>query len=405
MPFGNLRNPVPAFVLLVFASLFGCGGGSSKSSSVTNSNPTTNTQAIVVNSGPASNYVNGLFTSVTVCAPGSSNCQSVSGVLVDTGSYGLRILSSALGTVNSSLPQQNDSSGNPVLECAQFADSVIWGPVKSADIQIGGEKANSLPIQVIDNTTVPVTASCSAHHVPEEDLKSLGANGILGIGYFIDDCGPGCTGTTNNMGFYYGCAGSSCQVIAESAAQQVQNPVALFSTDNNGVIVDLPAASGNTPTVSGSLIFGIGTQSNNSLDSAQVYSLDSSGNIKTILKSTSYSAFIDSGSNGYFFLDQNTTGITACPTSSANGFYCPSSPVNLSVTNSAGTPGGASGQVNFTVGNASTLFQTGDSVLPTLGGPNAGVFDWGLPFFYGRKVYTAIEGRATPGGTGPYWAY
>jgi hypothetical protein len=44
-------------------------------------------------------------------------------------------------------------------------------------------------------------------------------------------------------------------------------------------------------------------------------------------------------------------------------------------------------------------------VFPTLGGPNPSIFDWGLPFFYGRKVYTAIESRNTPGGVGPYWAY
>jgi hypothetical protein len=30
-------------------------------------------------------------------------------------------------------------------------------------------------------------------------------------------------------------------------------------------------------------------------------------------------------------------------------------------------------------------------------------FDWGLPFFYGRAVYTAIEGRGTP--AGPYFAF
>jgi hypothetical protein len=30
---------------------------------------------------------------------------------------------------------------------------------------------------------------------------------------------------------------------------------------------------------------------------------------------------------------------------------------------------------------------------------------WGLPFFYGRAVYTAIDGRSTPGGNGPYYAF
>jgi hypothetical protein len=34
-----------------------------------------------------------------------------------------------------------------------------------------------------------------------------------------------------------------------------------------------------------------------------------------------------------------------------------------------------------------------------------GTFDFGLPFFFGRNVYTAIEGKSTPGGTGPFTAY
>jgi hypothetical protein len=32
-------------------------------------------------------------------------------------------------------------------------------------------------------------------------------------------------------------------------------------------------------------------------------------------------------------------------------------------------------------------------------------FDWGLPFFYGRTVYTAIENQSTPAGVGPYFAF
>jgi hypothetical protein len=34
-----------------------------------------------------------------------------------------------------------------------------------------------------------------------------------------------------------------------------------------------------------------------------------------------------------------------------------------------------------------------------------GGFDFGLPFFFGRSVFTAIEGASTPGGTGPYVAF
>jgi len=393
MPFSKLLLAV--FLLLPFVA---CGDGSGSRSAV----PPNNIQAINVNAGPAGNYVNGVFTTVTVCAPGSSNCQAVKGVLVDTGSFGLRVLSSAL-TVP--LTQQNDSSGRAVVECAQFALGVTWGPVQTADVKIAGEIAPSIPVQVIgdpDFSSVP--SGCSSQGAPQQDLNGLGANGILGIGNFIADCGPACQpGTSNNPGFYYGCTASSCQVITLNQNQQVQNPVAAFAADSNGVLVDLPS-TGNAPSLSGSLIFGIGTQNNNALGNAQVLTVDGSGNITTDFKSkTNIPSFLDTGSNGYFFLDSSTTGVPTCPAPN-DSFYCPSSPADLSATNS-GT-NNASNTVNFTIENANTLFSNlSDNVFPTLGGPNTGIFDWGLPFFYGQKVFVAIENRNTPGGTGPFVAY
>lgn len=387
-----------AGVLLLCNLFLSCGGSNSSGAEGSSSN----TQAMVINGGPNGNYANGLFTTVTVCAPGTSNCQTISGVLVDTGSFGLRLLSSALGTLAGSLPQQNDSSGNPVLECAQFVDSVIWGPVKTGDIQIGSEKASAIPIQVVDATTVPVAPGCKAIGPAEEDLPSLGANGILGIGFFLQDCGNACTLTgTSNPGFYYGCAGSSCQVIAENPSQQVQNPVGSFAHDNNGVIVQLPSTS-NAATVSGTLVFGVGTSSDNQLSGARIFTPDGSGNLQSSFKGQTFPGFIDSGSNGYFFLDTATTGLPDCP-SSEKGFYCPSSSMSFAATN---TTGANSNTVNFTIDNAAQLFAArGASAFPSLGGPNPGVFDWGLPFFFGRKVFVAIEGRQTPVGPGPFWAY
>ena len=99
--------------------------------------------------------------------------------------------------------------------------------------------------------------------------------------------------------------------------QQVPNPVALFASDNNGVVFQLPAVpNGGSPAVNGSLVFGIGTQSNNGLGSATVLLVPDTGNnagdIITSLNGQPYAqSFIDSGSNGYFFLDTNTTGLPA----------------------------------------------------------------------------------------------
>jgi hypothetical protein len=378
--------------------VLGCGGGSPVDN--------TNVAPLVVNAGPSGAYANGLFTTVTICASGTSNCQAISGVLVDTMSYGVRILSSAMTpSLSGALAQQKNAGGNSVAECAQFSDGITWGPVKTADVKIAGEKATALPIQVMGDpafSTIP--AGCTSAGAPEDTLTSLGANGIFGIGPFVQDC-PACApGTTNNQNFYYACVGSACSVTTVALPQQVQNPVAAFGTDSNGVLVELPAVPSSTTTVSGSLVFGIGTKNNNSLGSAHVLTLDpNTGNISTAFKGKPYQSFLDTGSNGYFFLDSATTGMPHCP-SPESGFYCPASRASFSATNT-GT-NNASSTVPFNIDNADTLFSTSaDNVFPTLGGPNSGMFDWGLPFFYGRHVFVAIEGATTPGGAGPYWAY
>jgi hypothetical protein len=237
----------------------------------------------------------------------------------------------------------------------------------------------------------------------------LGANGILGVGQAAQDCGGACAQAgSGNPGLYYECPSSGCVLIptGEPLAQQVTNPVALFPTDNNGIIVQLPALSGAGTTVSGSLVFGIGTQSNNGLNGATVYTTSPEFAFTTTYNGNSYpGSFVDSGSNGFFFA--NTTGITAC-TGNESGFYCPSTTENLSATNKG--VNGASGTVKFSIANAQTLFaNVNDHAFSDLGGPtptpSPNYFDWGFPFFFGRNVYTAIEGKSTPGGAGPYWAY
>jgi hypothetical protein len=404
----KLRVHTSTAVLLAGVFCAACGGGSSTPPN-TIATSASNVQTITVDSGPTGGYANGVFTSVTVCVPSSSNCQTISGVLVDTGSYGLRLLSSAGGgALTLTLPQQTASNGDPIGECTPFVSAYTWGSVATADVTISGEKASSLPLQVIDPTFASVPSGCSSSAPAENDtLQTLGANGILGVGLLVQDC-PACALTgSSNPGLYYQCSGTTCTATTESLSQQVQNPVAAFATDNNGVIVELPQTS-TTSSLSGSLVFGIGTQSNNGLASATVFPLSTDpSNSDFLAFNTAYNgqtyqgSFIDSGSNAYFFLDQGTTGLLPC-----GDFYCPNSQQNLSATVSA--TGGGSSTVKFSIGDANSLFSDPTAaVFPTLGGPSSGglYFDWGLPFFFGRNVFTAINGAKTPGGTGPYWAF
>jgi Protein of unknown function (DUF3443) len=395
--------PIGLFCLAGLLGACGGGGSSSSSSSPSVSSPTVaaaNVQPISVNLGPEGNYPNGLFTSVTLCVSGTSNCQTVNDILVDTGSYGLRILASALTLP---LPGQTDASGNPIGECVPFVKSFTWGPVEVAGIQMAGESAASVPVQVIGASSFPgPPADCPNGLPPADTVSSLGANGILGIGVFVQDC-PACASSSTNVGFYYSCPSSGCVVTTESLQDQVQNPVASFPADNNGVLIQLPAVGAQgAATASGSLIFGIGTQFNNGSSGAQIYTTDDLGNFTTVYAGSSYpSSFIDSGSNGLLFLSSTVTGIARC--ASDDFFYCPSKTLSFTAQNVG--QNGTSGTVAFSIANAEQLFSTNDAAFSDLGGPMAGAFDWGVPFFFGRKVFVAIEGAQTPAGAGPYWAY
>ncbi len=268
------------------------------------------------------------------------------------------------------LTQQTVTSGNPLVECLQFVDGYTWGSVKAADVYLGGEPViHSMAVQVIGDpnfTTIP--SRCSSSGPAENTVQTFGAKGILGVSIFQQDCGVACAQAAVS-GAYYSCVGTSCQPVEVSLTQQIQNPVGLLSADNNGVVIDLPSvpATGSA-TVTGALILGINTQTNNSLGNASVYKLDSStGYLTTVFNGNSYpGSFLDSGSNALFFPD---SGI-AC-TGNNNGFYCPPSTLQLTATNQGTT--GSSGAVNFNVANATSLFNTSNYAFSNLAGsPGAG---------------------------------
>jgi hypothetical protein len=398
--------PRPDYILhwltfmFICLGLISCGGGGDGSSSSGNA---TNQIAVVVDAGPAgANVINALYASVTLCAPGSTNCQTIDHVLVDTGASGVRILASKLepGLLAALPSSTNGALQQPVAECMQFVSGYSWGSVRAADVKLGGQTASSAMIQVIGDPAIPaVPSACSQTGLAFDTVQSLGANGIIGLSTFAQDCGHYCASIVSN-GVYYACAGASCSSITVPIENQVWNPVALFPADNNGVVVSLPTvAAAGAVEVNGTLTFGIGTQANNSLGSAIVLTVDSIfGEFGSTVNSISYpGSFIDSGSNGLFY------GYGLFPDCGYFlGFYCPPAPqaqsgflVGLN---------GASVAVDFTVSNPESLLASNPAVTADaeIAGPGFGGVDWGLPFFFGRSIYIAIEDRSTPTVNGPW---
>jgi uncharacterized protein DUF3443 len=86
---------------VTLATLMGCGSSGGEGGR--------NVLPVTVGAGPAN------------VAPGTSNCQTIDGVQIDTGSTGLRILASALTLT---LLGQTDASGNAIAECEMFSDAL-----------------------------------------------------------------------------------------------------------------------------------------------------------------------------------------------------------------------------------------------------------------------------------------
>ena len=359
-----------------------------------------NVMAITVNGSlcTASSYLNKPCVSVTVCNPDQSVCQTVDDVLLDTGSYGLRIFRQAIPTLT--LPQVANGPG-ALTGCVQFADGTsLWGPIQRAAVKLGNEPAVTIPIQVIDAAFGTLPLPCAN---ADPSPVSSGFTAILGVGVLAEDCGFGCVFSSAN-GIYYRCSGTDCVGTTVALADQVQNPVAHLPLDNNGILVQLPSVPiGGAPSVDGSLIFGIGTRTNNLPATPIVFPTDSNGDIRTVFNGLNTVGFFDTGSNGLFFPNADPAVLPVCAPPNTD-WYCPPVTRSLLATN-VGAFGTPSNTASFNVSNFLSLLSSPNNVFSDIAGPSTFGFDWGLPFFMGRKVFFGLEGKTTNIGTGPYVAY
>ncbi|HEX8816052.1 MAG TPA: DUF3443 family protein [Terriglobales bacterium] len=437
------RSPTAAsaeeVVITATANASASGGGKAGAAStpitVLPSGAASNVEALNVDGGPVIDqvYRNGAFASATVCLPDSSvNCVTVDHLLVDTGSNGLRVL----GTQLTNLTLTPATVGSKTLyDCAIRHDgSFLWGAVALADVYVSGEKAMGIPVQVVADPTGgagDIPSGCSGNGAIDEDTqKALGANGILGVGPEPTDCTLAgvnhCDGSAGApLPVYYACSGSSlaCESnIRVARAQQITNPVAAFTADNNGTVVSFPAVAAAQARVTGTITFGIATRANNAIPTAvTVYQMDANDNFQTVYYGPPLQylphSLIETGANAYLIPNPNES-IAVC--SDMVEFFCPSTVFDTSAQN-AGANRTLGPLVEFSVENADTLLGGSlDAGFGSLAGPNGTTpcvndggtytgsctFDWGLPFFFGRTVYTSID-MATVSNepVTPWWAY
>jgi hypothetical protein len=373
-----------------------------------------NVAAVYVDGGPLAlsniRIPNTLYADVKVCAPGTTQCAVIEHVLVDTGSVGLRLIAQAIpSSVLAALPPLTaNNSGALAGECLAFASGVTWGGLRSADVRLGGTQfdgqlASNIPVQVIADTDAHfanIPSSCSSQGAMMQTVAALGANGILGVGLFVQDCGLACATSAANV--YYACSSAGvCTSAKMPLAQQVRNPISAFASENNGNTITLePLPSGAASRAAGLLVFGIGTRPNNALaaDSA-VLGTDASGYFQSIFNgNTLPSSFIDSGSSINFFPASGTYAFSTCQAPLA-AFFCPANSLSLTATNTGREASSSSAQV-LTVNAESVLTANASAMaLLGLGGPSSDSksLDLGASFFFGRSISTLIENRSAPG--------
>ncbi len=401
--------------LLAASLLSGCIRGSNPAGPTKTGTPTPNTVALTVDTGPAAatGQINHAYVTMKICASGSTTqCANIDHILLDTGSTGLRLVRSVLASATVTLAAETDAQGQVIEECMTFGGGQTWGPVALADVTVAGEIAAKLPVQIMDDTNAgaPPPATCGANGTLINAVSGFGANGVLGVGVFAEDCGTACVSPATPLPVYYGCTtAGACSAENVALASQVTNPVAQFAADNNGVIVSLPNllnANGDA-SVQGELIFGISTQSDNTLPATglTVLGADARGNFTATYNgsATVLPARIDSGTDSYSF---NDPAIAVCSTGSYVGYYCPAvAPQSLFAVNTGVGGYNATNTVDFAIADPNSFVANAAAFSGLGGGGGSTSFTWGMPFFYGRKVYFGIDQRASGTYIGPFYAY
>lgn len=386
--------------LIPILALVACNSGSNGGGGNIPIDPSNMQISVTPNSNGVCNSVNSPCVSVTICDSNNNNCSRVNNILLDTGSFGLRVFSSTLSssTLNSLTPIT--ANGNKVGECVSYGDgSQNWGSIAYANLQLAvGATATNTPIQIIDSTFSKVPSSCyNATSSPTD----FGYNGILGVGL-----------SKNDGGNYYSCNGNSCTSYNLPIKQQVANPVSLLPQNNNGITLTFDnVGSGGGSGITGQLIFGVSTTQSNTVNVANTYpaTFDSNGIpvFNSQMNSINYSGFLDSGTNTLSFNGSGISGLSQC-TGQLAGFFCPISTINLSPSNLNSNSNYINSSIS--IANAYNILNSGDSAYSNIGatipsGIGQNYIDYGIPFFYGKTIQLVFQGSSSNIVNGPAWAW
>ncbi len=371
--------------------LSACGGGGGGATSATGAGsggnaapaPVANTLAMTVERGfdvGSSWYPNQPFVSLDICNTDMTGCITLPKVLVDTGSYGLRVFESALGPL---APSPVIHQGGELRQCAGFGSGYTLGRIAKVGLKMAGATARDLPIQVIETSPSAAPNDCASTGTAQFTAKEqVGGNAILGIGPLASDAVGGLRVR------YYVRTGNQISSLSPVPSDfAVPNPIVRLDQHANGVILDFPAvqASGNA-THSGSLILGLNTAGNNATTGVSFLRVNDVARLWINVGGSRYPGLIDSGSNYYHFPYRI---LAPC---AGSIFFCPSAAQQVPMTLQDTMQSMSLGR-DITIDDYQRYGT--NAAQPGLAGYESGATEMilGLPFFYGRKVYVSIQGK------------
>lgn len=393
-----MSRPARSLSLLLIASLACPSVGSASTAAQTAdtgaTGPLADNQVEAIVKTPGSGF-NRITVAVTICAPGSTtNCQRIENIMVDTGSTGLRVQRAAISPDVLGLPPLLGRDNVPLAECEHFSgkNNAAWGAIRTADVSIGHMHAPGLAIQIVNDDSVQRPSWCKNTARPT-------SNGTLGIGWRPRD--PHTFVAVFNHRY--------TPLDPAIDANHLANPVAKFTTHNNGEVFNFrDADSHGEKAVKGTITFGIGTADNNRIDGAQYIPLDSNGLFTTTFDGVTFpSSYIDSGTPQLILADP---ALSVCDT--ASSYYYDdaathrsaslqenAAAVALNAPSAAATPqGDPAVPVDVVVANRAVACRPVHAGV--VGGiaeisTTQGKFVWGLPFFLGKRVFLVQQQAAT----------
>ena len=284
-----------------------------------------NVLPIVVDAGPTGNYVNGAFATVTVCTPGHNH---LSDDRSRAGRYRFDWLAAS---------RQGSAGGEARSNCISTADGrkrqCDW-PVQSIrrwlHLGIGrsGHDSDGRRDSVHRSERDRSRSADSDHWRPPRARRTrqllvrrasmraifsaLGANGSSGRRDLPAGLRSGLRQRHATQRLLCLCQRYLQPDTCRSAAAGDQPGVGLRHRTTTESLIQLPSIpSGGTTTVTGSLIFGIGTQTNNGLGFGDRFRHRSERHTspRPLTAKPIAAAIIDSGSNAYFFPSSGYPGI------------------------------------------------------------------------------------------------